>query len=141
MANFEIAYKKTNINEGGWNHVKGDTGGETYCGIARNYHPTWQGWKIVDAFKTKNGIEPGQKINDPELEKLKKQFYKSKFWDIIGGDAIEHQNTADTLYDFGVNSGNPRSIKNIQKALNIADTGKISDELIKAINNPLSYLL
>ncbi|WDF45238.1 glycosyl hydrolase 108 family protein [Chryseobacterium sp. KACC 21268] len=141
MADFKIAYKKTNANEGGWNHVKGDTGGETYCGIARNHWPDWKGWPIVDAFKKKNGIKHGQKINDPELERLKMEFYKTKFWDVVGGDKTEDQNTADTLYDFGVNSGQSRSIQNIQEVLGLPKTGKITSELIKAINNPTSYLL
>lgn len=142
MADFNIAYNKTNANEGGYSNEKNDTGGETYCGIARNYHPTWKGWMIIDEYKKKNGpLKRGQKINNPELDKLKKEFYKFKFWDVVGGDEIEYQPHADTLYDFGVNSGNPRSIKNIQKALNLAETGKVTSSLIEAINNPIKHLV
>lgn len=142
MANFEIAYNRTNINEGGWNHIQGDRGGETYCGIARKFHPNWAGWKIIDQYKKNNGgLRHGQIINDPQLIKLKKEFYKTEFWDIVGGDEIEDQRAANTLYDFGVNSGNPRSIKNLQVVLKLPQTGKISNELIDAANNPLNYIL
>lgn len=138
MAKFEIAYKKTNRNEGGWNHTPGDNGGETYCGIARKFWPQWAGWKIVDENKP---LKKGEVINNMQLENLKKQFYKVNFWDKIGGDEIEFQDTADTLYDFGVNANYPPSIKNIQKALGLTQSGKITAKLIEAINNPVKYLV
>lgn len=142
MANFEIAYNRTNINEGGYANVTGDNGGETYAGIARKFWGNWEGWKIIDKFKKNNGpLRRNQVINDPELNRLKKEFYKKNFWDVINGDAIENQRTANTLYDFGVNSGQSRSIRNIQKVLGLTENGKLSKELIDAINNPLNYFI
>lgn len=137
MANFEIAYKKTAKNEGGYANVSGDNGGETYKGIARKFHPSWAGWKIVDKNKP---LKPNQKIVSAELDKLVFDFYRINFWNPIKGDEIEHQPTADTLYDFGVNANYPPSIKNMEKALGLAQTGKISAKLIDAINNPEKYL-
>ncbi len=37
MANYTEALKITGLNEGGYNNIPGDKGGETYAGIARNY--------------------------------------------------------------------------------------------------------
>lgn len=138
MAKFEIAYKKTGGWEGGWNHIKQDRGGETYKGIARNFFPRWAGWKIVDSRKP---LKHGQIINDSMLDNLVKQFYKTEFWDVVGGDLIEDQSIANTLYDFGVNAGQGRSISNIQRVLKLPITGKINDRLIHAINNPEKYLI
>ena len=138
MADFKIAYKKTGGFEGGWNHVKGDRGGETYKGIARNFFPRWAGWKIVDSKKP---LKNNAIIKDEMLDTLVLQFYKTEFWDVLGGDKIEDQSIANTLYDFGVNAGQGRSIKNMQQALKIPITGKITKELINAINNPENYLL
>ena len=138
MAVHIIAYKKTGGWEGGWNNIKGDRGGETYKGIARNFHPTWPGWKIVDSNKP---LKNGAIIKDENLERLVLDFYKKEFWDVIGGDKIEDQNTANTLYDFGVNAGYGRSISNIQTVLGMAATGKISAELLNRINNPENYLV
>ncbi|WP_313579831.1 glycosyl hydrolase 108 family protein [Chishuiella sp.] len=142
MANFNNAYKRTSVNEGGYADVKGDNGGETYKGIARNFHKTWEGWKIIDAYKKKNGpIKYGLIIKDSNLDELVKKFYKSKFWNVLDADSIESQSIADTLYDFGVNSGQSRSIKQIQKALGVSETGKVTDNLLQLINNPLNKLL
>lgn len=138
MAKFEIAYKKTGGFEGGWNHVAGDRGGETYKGIARKFHPKWEGWKIVDSKKP---LKHGAIIKDEKLEKLVSDFYKKEFWDVVAGDKIEDQNIANTLYDFGVNAGYGRSIMNIQTVLNMGATGKITPELLKRINNPENYLV
>lgn len=138
MAKFEIAYKKTGGFEGGWNHVKGDKGGETYKGIARNFWPTWEGWKIVDKNKP---LKHGAIIKNNELDQHVMNFYKKQFWDVVGGDEIEEQNIANTLYDFGVNAGYGRSIRNIEAVLGLKPTGKITKELIHRINNPEIYLL
>lgn len=138
MADFLIAYKKTGGFEGGWNHVANDRGGETYKGIARKFWPQWSGWKIVDKKKP---LKHGAIIKDPELERLVQNFYKKQFWDVVSGDDIEDQNTANTLYDFGVNAGYGRSIQNIQTVLGMKPTGKITSELIKRINNPENYLI
>ncbi|WIC41455.1 hypothetical protein MA9V1_191 [Chryseobacterium phage MA9V-1] len=139
MANFLIAYKKTGGFEGGWNHIKGDTGGETYCGIARNYWPKWAGWAIIDSKKP---IKTGTIFKDnAKLEDLVHAFYKTNFWDVVGGDDIEDQTIANTLYDFGVNAGTSRSVKQIQGALGLAQTGKVDKALVEAINNPSKNLL
>lgn len=138
MADFLIAYKKTGGFEGGWNHVANDRGGETYKGIARKFWPQWPGWRIVDKKKP---LKHGAIIKDPELERLVQAFYKKQFWDVVSGDNIEDQNTANTLYDFGVNAGHGRSIQNIQAVLGMKPTGKITPELIKRINNPENYLI
>lgn len=138
MADFKIAYKKTGGFEGGWNHVAGDRGLETYKGIARNFHPRWAGWKIIDSKKP---LKHNQIIKDQMLDDLVFMFYKTEFWDVLGADKIEDQTIANTLYDFGVNAGYGRSIKNMQQTLKIPITGKINKELIHAINNPENYLI
>lgn len=137
MAKFEIAYQRTNRFEGGWNHVKGDSGGETYCGIARNFHPKWPGWKLIDARKP---IRYNTVFKDEEIKRLVRDFYKRTFWDAIDGDKIEDQNCANRLYDFGVNAGQARSIKNLQAIFGLPQTGRITPELMKRINKPENYL-
>lgn len=138
MANFDIAYKKTSKNEGGYANVSGDNGGETYAGISRRFHSNWKGWKIVDASKT---LKHNQIINNSELEALVKEFYRVNFWNPVKGNEIESQEIANTLYDFGVNAGSGMTVKQIQKVLGMKQSGKISDELIERINNPEKYLL
>lgn len=83
MANFALFIPKLFHHEGGYALVKGDKGGETYRGIARKFHPTWSGWKFIDAKKAKGAIK--YKTIFLELEEPVKSFYKRNFWDKIPG--------------------------------------------------------
>lgn len=145
-ADFIIGYNHTNKNEGLWNHVKGDTGGQTWKGVAQLKHPTWDGWPIIEF--TKSGIQfPAQpqkadiaKLNalllsNEKLEMLVKKFYKIKFWDIIRGDEIESQMLANKLYDNAVNFGPSGAIKSWQKdVLNVPVTGIMDDLTLNTLN-------
>lgn len=138
MAEFLVAYKKTAGNEGGYANVSNDTGGETYAGISRKWFPNWPGWKIVDKCKP---LKHNEKIKNTELESMVRQFYKMEFWNKVGGDFIGDQLTAERLYDFGVNAGQGRSITQIQEALGLPATGKITPALLEAINHPGKHLI
>lgn len=137
MADFKPAFQKTAGHEGGYANDPDDTGKETYAGISRKWHPHWGGWAIVDAYKP---LRHNQRINNPKLEAAIEQFYKEKYWDVLNADEIEDQAIAERLFDFGVNAGYSRSIRQIQSALGIPVTGKPDETTIDAINNPAKYL-
>lgn len=132
MSDFLTAYKKTAINEGGWNHVPGDRGGETYKGIARNFFPNWPGWKIIDKLKP---LKHGAIINNADLNKLVHQFYIDNFWNKIRGNEIVIQEVADSLYDSAVNFGVKTAVKLLQRSLQLTETGSVSNFLINKLNN------
>ncbi|HVD99269.1 MAG TPA: glycosyl hydrolase 108 family protein [Cytophagaceae bacterium] len=140
MANFSIYYPKLLKYEGGYASAAyaakmGDSGGETYCGIARNYNLDWPGWKLIDAYIAKNG-EPNYNaiIPDQDLYKLALGLSKQKYWDKIKMDAVNNQSVAEMTMDFGFNSGINTSVKAVQSILKIPCTGLITDADIAAIN-------
>lgn len=147
MADFNIAYKITSINEGGYANVSGDAGGETYKGIARNYHPTWKGWATIDSVKAKYPSITRKELNTrladiPELQVLVKDFFKVKFWDINWLDKFNSQDIANEVYDTGVNFGPQRSLKMLQEAINFTRTdvtldvdGAIGNNTLNATNS------
>jgi lysozyme family protein len=132
MAEFKPAYHRTAKSEGGWNHVAGDRGGETYKGIARKFWPEWPGWKLVDAAKP---LKHNQVIKSSALDQLVMDFYKKNFWDPVQGDQLRFQDFANELYDMAVNSGTSTAIKTAQKAAGIAVTGKIDSLTLAKFNN------
>ncbi len=127
MADFKIAMAKTAPFEGGWNHVKGDNGGETYKGIARKFYPDWAGWAIIDSHKP---LKHNTIIKDERLDNLVDEFYITKKWLKLGGIAI--QAVANQIFDFTVNSG--RGAKIVQGLLGVAQDGIIGAKTIEAIN-------
>lgn len=103
--------------EGGYTSpIAGDKGGETMCGIARNYHPKWEGWKIVDVKKP---LKYNQQV--PELKPLVMDFYYRKFFLPSNCDEFIKYSIplAGIIFDFAVHSGIGRAIKAYQQIINI----------------------
>lgn len=133
MADFQQAYELTIKHEGGWVNDPDDKGGETYRGIARNYHPTWEGWEIIDQIQEK---EKGDVF--PEADKQTGDFYRRFYWDRILGDKINSQDVANQVFDWTVNSGSAK--KQIQKLINnqfgkcLVVDGVFGPKTVEAIN-------
>jgi len=140
MAKFEIAESITGRNEGGYANNPSDTGGETYAGIARNHWHKWEGWKIIDGFKAR-GLKTAKQINDAAkitsepLHFLVSSFYKKNFWDVLKLDLVNDQQLANSVYDFGVNSGTSRSAKYLQLSAGVKDDGVIGNQTLNAVNS------
>jgi lysozyme family protein len=137
MANFNEALHLTAINEGGYSNSKDDHGGETYAGIARKFWPNWQGWSHIDLIKKDYGTS---NINmhakkDVVLQSLVQQFYKQNFWDVNKLDQVNNQQLADSIYDFGVNSGVERAADFLQQAAGVKQDGNIGAKTLEAVNS------
>lgn len=146
MAKFEIAEKLTGINEGGYANNKKDRGGETYAGIARNFWGSWAGWKIIDKYKSDYKkaktkltlaawINASAKVATEPVRNLVVQFYKVNFWDLNKLDQINDQQLANTIYDFGVNSGKGRAVQFLEQIFGVKKDGIMDPEVIKLANN------
>lgn len=128
MADFEPAFERMIRNEGGYvlHEVAGDRGGQTFAGIARKFHPSWQGWDIID----QNPDDP----QNPQLTEFVRDFYKIHFWDRIKGDDIESQAIASTIFDFSVNAGIRIGSKLAQIVVGATADGIIGDKTVAVIN-------
>jgi len=144
MADFYQAYQITMANEGGYGNDPDDVGGETYKGVARNYHPNWNGWALVDGHKGSPTFKKDLAA-DEKLQQAVKEFYKTNFWNVYLLDTFSSQNIANEMFDTGVNMGTGRSSKFLQQALNylnkngqlfsdLVDDGKIGNKTIKALD-------
>lgn len=123
MADFLPAYEAMIRNEGGYvlHQVPGDRGGMTYAGIARNMHPQWPGWALIDA---KQDV-PAQLVRD---------FYRAAFWVPIRGDHINSQAIAQTIFDFHVNAG-AVARKLAQLVVGTTPDGVFGDKTLAALNS------
>lgn len=126
MADFKMAFEKMIKNEGGYvlHKVKGDSGGLTYAGIARTYHPQWEGWQTIDSGK----------LQSEELVLQVKEFYRRHFWKSVQGEKIESQFIAELMFDFAVNAGVGTAAKLAQMTLGLTADGIIGSQTIEAIN-------
>jgi len=147
MANFEKAYRNTMGHEGGYSADPVDFGGETYKGISRRYHPSWQGWELIDDCKGDLDFPKCLKRLG-NLERYVHLFYKDHFWDKILGDEISSQLLAEEMFDNAVNMGISRSVKFLQTGLNVLNRkekhyknlvvdGRIGNNTLNALNTLL----
>lgn len=140
MADYKIAIKDTLQAEGAYNskfgyvNDKDDSGGETVAGVARKFHPLWEGWKIIDSLK-KHPRFPYNLKDSSELNELVISFYKHEFWDKIGGDLINSQNIANMLLKSAVHEGFVSAIKRAESIVGLERTGKISEDLRNKLNS------
>lgn len=116
MADFMAAQAILGKFEGGYANNPADRGGETYAGIARNYWPHWEGWKIID--EAKGSVKfPGILRDLPDLQAFVDQFYKTEFWDKLHCDEWP-QELATELYEQAVNRGVSAVVMDLQKLCN-----------------------
>ena len=115
---FEKAYSLVMRNEGGYVHDPDDLGGETYKGIARRFHPRWRGWRKIDTAKNKKGF-PKILDKNESLQRQVKEFYKKYYWDVVGSDDISDYDLAEELFDTAVNFGTRRTVRLLQRAVNL----------------------
>lgn len=135
MANFKISIPKVLKYEGGYVNDPTDNGGETYKGISRKFWPKWEGWVIIDKYKKSKVNFPKVLDSDNKLQDLILTFYKTNFWDKIGGDKINNQELTDLMFDGAVNEGISPVIKRSEANVGLSQTGKVSDELITRLNS------
>jgi lysozyme family protein len=126
MANFEQAFEKMIADEGGYvlHTIPGDTGGMTYAGIARNKNPQWGGWNLID----------NKEINNPILTGMVRGFYKVEFWDRLRGDEITNQVVAESVFNFGVNTGMGVAVKLAQLIVGATPDGAVGDKTVEKFN-------
>lgn len=123
MADFLPAFEKMIRAEGGYklHTVSGDTGGQTYAGIARNKNPQWPGWAAVD-----RGDLPDAGVV--------RAFYKPLYWDAIMGDDLTSQDVAESVFDFGVNAGPALAKKLAQLVVGTTPDGVFGPLTVAALN-------
>jgi lysozyme family protein len=127
MADFNAAFEKMIADEGGYvlHNVAGDTGGMTYAGIARNKNPNWPGWNLIDH----------EALNNPLLTGMVRNFYKVEFWDRIRGDEIANQVVAESVFNFGVNTGMGVAVKLAQLIVGATPDGAVGNVTLQKFNN------
>ena len=124
MADFNPAFEKMISDEGGYQltDIPGDRGGQTYAGIARKPNPDWAGWQFIDR-KDFGSATP-----------LVREFYKLNFWDRVRGDELTNQAIAETIFNFGVNTGTGVAIKLAQLIVGVTPDGAIGPKTIERLN-------
>lgn len=140
MAEFKKILEETLLNEGGFSDDPNDNGGMTLFGIARNKNPQWAGWREVDQIIKSNGWNSKNDDHWSLIAKACKRiegveaFYRINFWNKMKGEYIFANSIAQTIFDYGVNTGMKTAVKNVQRTLKIIDDGDFGPKTLEALN-------
>lgn len=130
--NFETALAETLKWEGGFVNHPEDPGGMTYKGITAKTYAEFTGRRLAT-------------ITEKEMRELSdeivQQIYKRKYWDAVKADQLP--DGLDILaFDFAVNSGPTRAIKELQQCLNVSVDGILGPITLKHISTfPIEQIL
>lgn len=133
MADFLKAYAPVKQWEGGWCNVPGDSGGETYAGIARNFFPTWPGWVTVDAAKSHPSFHDGalsfsrHLASIPGLQDMVIDWYRVEWWERMKLAQFP-QALANEIFEQSINLGRGGAGRYLQRLCNSLNYNKRSDE-------------
>ena len=120
---FEKAYAPVKEWEGGYCNISGDSGGETYAGVARNFFPHWQGWAIIDEAKKHESFRKGSLAFSEHLSLFKHlesfvtEFYRVEWWDKMGLCVLP-QALANEVFEQSINLGMGQAGKHLQRTCN-----------------------
>jgi len=128
----------TLANEKGYANVFGDNGGMTYMGVTTVFYPGWAGWALIKAWIAKHG-EPNRgyvftESDIPGLRGMVINFYRSEFYNHLGGDRLENIDAAKDLFDTCVLNGLPTGIRLSCRALEIDERTHADEEFINKFN-------
>lgn len=118
---YELALTYVLVHEGGYVNDADDAGGPTNKGITQG---------VYDAKRRKNGQQPRpvRAITAAEVAEI----YHDQYWVPIRGDALP-VGLDYVVFDYGVNSGTGRAIKDLQKTLGVKADGVIGEMTLAAV--------
>lgn len=122
---FEKALKLVGLAEGGYSNHPNDSGGETIAGIARNANPDWDGWKMIDLWKSRGAtgktLEKLAKA-DPHFMSLVNALYRGKYWNKAQCPYLPEL-LKYPVFSCAVNCGHTIAIRLLQRAAGVKDDG------------------
>lgn len=118
--NFDASLRKLLAHEGGYVNHPSDPGGMTNLGVTRRVWEQWTGKAVTEYDMrglTADMVAP---------------LYKAKYWDAVKGDELP-TGVDYAVFDAAVNSGPAQAAKWLQRAVGVADDGKIGPATLAAV--------
>ncbi|TYC48698.1 secretion activator protein [Rhodobacterales bacterium] len=121
-ANYRKCLSWVLVHEGGFVNHRKDPGGATNRGVIQ---------RTYNAYRRRMGLpqQSVRKITEAEVEAI----YREQYWKAVSADELP-AGVDYSVFDYGVNSGPQRSIKDLQRVVGVKPDGWIGNETLAAIN-------
>ena len=120
-ANYAEALRRVLAHEGGYTNHPDDPGGPTNFGIT-----------IADYRRYVKADASAADVRAMRLDEAK-AIYRARYWDAMRCDELPC-GLDYSVFDFGVNSGNARAVKYLQRLIGIAPNGEMTKAALAAAN-------
>lgn len=120
--NFKVSLKEVLKHEGGWSDHPSDPGGATMKGVTL---ATFRAY-----VKPKGTKDDLRKITDAQLETV----YRRQYWDKVHGAELP-DGVDFAVFDYAVNSGPSKAVKDLQKVVGVSQDGKVGPKTLEAIKS------
>jgi len=114
MTRFEICLDRVLGHEGGYVDHPADPGGATNMGVTRRALADWR------------GVEPWWRLEKAQVRDLSRaeanELYRVRYWQVCGADRVP-DGLDHALFDFAVNSGPARAVRELQALLAVPQDG------------------
>lgn len=131
VANYEKALPLVLAHEGGLSDNPRDPGGRTFKGITQ---------RVYDSFRSRNGLDARDVAlaDDSEVTSI----YRAQYWALCGGDSLP-DGLDYCVFDYAVNSGVSKAVKDLQRELDISVDGVMGPMTIDKVRgvNDLTDLI
>ena len=117
---FDTILNNTFPNEGGY---VVDVGGPTNYGVTQ---------KTFDSYTVKRGINP-KSVKELSKEDAAR-FYYDEFYTTPKINTIPYQKVKGILFDYAINSGNQKAIKDLQKEVGVTVDGSLGPKTLSAVD-------
>ena len=103
--------------------VDGDSGKETFCGIAYAYHKDWAGWKYIDKSRANSSSYSKELVANEKLMDLVYDYYHKTYWKKYDLESLPY-NVAFEFFEQAINMGEGTAVKILQRVLNACNYNK-----------------
>lgn len=121
--NFERCTKWLLVHEGGYVNHPRDPGGATNKGVTQ---------RVYDGYRGRIG-KPRRSVRHITSSEVM-EIYRSQYWNTIHGDDLP-SGLDYSMYDYSVNSGPSRAIKDLQRLLGVKADGVMGNVTLCAIRS------
>jgi lysozyme family protein len=119
--NFDDALRLVLAHEGGYVNHPADPGGETNFGVTK---------AVYDAYRARKNLKARSVKAITKAESA--EIYRAQYWDAVRGDQLP-AGVDYAVFDYAVNSGPGRAVKDLQRALGCMVDGVVGVATLAAV--------
>lgn len=120
-----------------WPIYETKDGDECLYGLYRKFNPDWEAWIVLDKLKEQH-TSPSNDLLSINLEGYARTYYRSEYWNRFSLGEMPC-GVDFFMFDTILHLGETRAIKALQAAMEVEETGTLSEDDLKLLKVALPH--